>query len=87
MLNCSDSDYFRIKSAFPVDFLQDSTLSTKELSKELWSGLKGKIDGVKYRKILQENLLSCVRKLKLGWKFTFQHDDDPKHTDKLHWSD
>ena len=38
-------------------------------------------------KILEENLLPSARKLKLGWKFTFQHDNDPKHTAKaiLEW--
>ena len=31
--------------------------------------------------------LPPARKLKLGWKFTFQHDNDPKHTTKatLEW--
>ena len=40
------------------------------------------MDGAKYRKILQEDLLPSARKLKLGRKFTFQHDNDPKHTAK-----
>ena len=31
--------------------------------------------------ILEENLPSA-RKVKLGWKFTFQHDNDLKHTAK-----
>ena len=35
------------------------------------SGLEGKINWAKYRKILEENLLPSARKLKLGWKFTF----------------
>ena len=45
------------------------------------------MDGVKYRKIQEENLISSARKLKLVWKFTFQHDNDPKHTAKaiLEW--
>ena len=43
---------------------------------------KREIDGEKYRKIQEENLLSSARKLKLGRKFTFQHDNDPKHTAK-----
>ena len=25
-------------------------------------------------------MLPSARKLKLGWKLTFQHDNDPKHT-------
>ncbi|MBN3271183.1 B4GT1 galactosyltransferase, partial [Polyodon spathula] len=35
----------------------------------------------------EENLLPSARKLKLGRKFTFQHDNDPKHTAKatLDW--
>ena len=40
--------------------------------------IEGKMDGAKYRKILEENLLTSERKLKLGWKFTFQHDNDLK---------
>ena len=32
------------------------------------------------KKFLEESLLLSVRKLKLGRKFTFQHDNDPKHT-------
>ena len=49
--------------------------------------IKGKMDGAKYRRILEENLLHSARKLKLGWKFTFQHDNDLKHTAKaiLEW--
>ena len=42
--------------------------------------IEGEKDGAKYRKIPEENLLPSARKLKLGWKFTFQHDNDPKHT-------
>ena len=47
---------------------------------------EGKMDGAKYRKILEENLLPSARNLKLGWKFTFQHND-PLHTAKatLEW--
>ena len=56
-----------------------------------WTGavvrIEGKMDGGKYRKILEEILLPSTRKLKLGQKFTFQHDNDPKHTAKatLEW--
>ena len=41
------------------------------------------MDGAKHRKILEENLLPSARKLKLGQKFTFQHDNDLKHTAKV----
>ena len=49
--------------------------------------IEGKMDGPKYRKILEENLLPSARKLKLGRKFTSQHDNDPEHTVKatLEW--
>ena len=49
--------------------------------------IKGKVDGVKYRKILEENLLPSARKLKLRRKFIFQHDHYLKHTVKptLEW--
>ena len=45
------------------------------------------MDEIKYRKILKENLLPSERKLKLWRKFTFQHDNDLKHTTKatLEW--
>ena len=36
------------------------------------------MDEAKYREILQENLLQSAKKLKLGRKFTFQQDNDPK---------
>ncbi|MBN3279959.1 TCB1 transposase, partial [Polyodon spathula] len=49
--------------------------------------IEGRMDGAKYRKILQENLLQSAKKLKLGRKFTFQQDNDPKHKAKatLEW--
>ena len=37
----------------------------------------------KIQKFREENLLPFVRKLKLGRKFTFQSDNDPKHTAKV----
>ena len=45
------------------------------------------MDEAKYREIPEENLLPSVRKLKLGRKFTFQCDNDLKHTAKatLEW--
>ena len=49
--------------------------------------IEGKMDGAKYRKIREKNLLPSARKKKLGWEFTFQHDNDPNHTAKatLEW--
>ena len=49
--------------------------------------IEEKKDGAKYRKIQKENLLPSARKLKLGRKFTFEHDNDPNHTAKatLEW--
>ena len=49
---------------------------------EALARIEGKMDGAKYRKILEENLLASARKLKLEWKFTFQHHNDLKHTAK-----
>ena len=34
--------------------------------------IEGRMDGAKYREILQENLLQSAKKLKIGRKFTFQ---------------
>ncbi len=34
-------------------------------------------------KFLEENLLPCTRKLSMVRWFTFQHDNDSKHTAKL----
>ena len=36
----------------------------------------------KYREILDENLFQSTQYLRLGRRFTFQQDHDPKHTDK-----
>ena len=35
----------------------------------------------------EENMLPSARKRKFGWKFTFQYDNDTKHTAKatLEW--
>ena len=46
-----------------------------------------KIDGNmregKYVDILKQHLKTSVRKLKLGCKWVFQMDNDPKHTSKV----
>uniref|UniRef100_A0A803JX28 Tc1-like transposase DDE domain-containing protein n=1 Tax=Xenopus tropicalis TaxID=8364 RepID=A0A803JX28_XENTR len=39
----------------------------------------GKMDGAKYRAILEESLLESAKDLRLGRIFTFQQDNDPKH--------
>ena len=45
------------------------------------------MDGAKYRRILNENLLKSAMNLKLGRRFTFQQENDPKHKAKaqLKW--
>jgi hypothetical protein len=49
--------------------------------------IEGMTDGAKYREILEGNLFQSSRDLRLGRRFTFQQDDDPKHTakSKLEW--
>ena len=46
------------------------------------------MDGAKYREILEGNLFQSLRDLRLGRRFTFEQDNDPKHTAKatLEWS-
>ena len=44
--------------------------------------VEGKMDSIKYQEILGENVTPSVRKLKLGCHWTFQQDNDPKHTSK-----
>ena len=45
------------------------------------------MDGAEYRNILEQNLYHSVCDLRLGRRFTFQQDNDPKHTAKatLEW--
>ena len=45
------------------------------------------MNGAKYRKILDENLLQSAKDLQLRQRFTFQQDNGPKHTVKatLEW--
>ncbi|KAL0147737.1 hypothetical protein M9458_056976, partial [Cirrhinus mrigala] len=45
--------------------------------------IEGKMNAAKYRDILDENLLQSARDLRLGQRFTFQQDNDPKHTAKI----
>src|SRR4029434_9675996 len=44
--------------------------------------IHGIIDSIKYQQILNENLTALSRKLKMGRVWTFQQDNDPKHTSK-----
>ena len=44
--------------------------------------IKGKMNGVKYREVLDENLLQSARDLRLWRRFTFLQANDPKHTAK-----
>uniref|UniRef100_A0AAZ3S626 Transposase n=2 Tax=Oncorhynchus tshawytscha TaxID=74940 RepID=A0AAZ3S626_ONCTS len=44
--------------------------------------IEGKMNGAKYREILDENLLQSSQDLRLGRRFTFQQDNDPTHTAK-----
>ena len=43
--------------------------------------------GAEYREILEGNLFQSSRDVRLGRRFTFQQDNDPKHTAKatLEW--
>jgi hypothetical protein len=45
--------------------------------------IEGKMNNAKYREILNENLLQSAQDLKLGRRFTFQQDNNPKHTAKI----
>ena len=51
------------------------------------TGALHKIDGImrrdNYVDILKHHLKTSVRKLKLGRKWVFQTDNDPKHTSKV----
>ncbi|KAI3366543.1 hypothetical protein L3Q82_000671 [Scortum barcoo] len=44
--------------------------------------IEGKMNAAKYRDILEENLFQSAQDLRLGRRFTFQQDNDPKHTAK-----
>ena len=42
--------------------------------------IEGMMDGAKYGEILEGNLFQSSRDLRLGQRFTFQQDNDTKHT-------
>ena len=44
--------------------------------------IEGTMDGAKYRRIIDENLLESAMNLKLGRRFPFQQDTDLKHKAK-----
>ena len=41
--------------------------------------IEGMMDGAKYREILEGNLFQSSRDVRLGRRFTFQQDNEPKH--------
>lgn len=45
--------------------------------------IEGKMNAAMYRDILDENLLQSALDLRLGRRFIFQQDNDPKHTAKI----
>ena len=44
--------------------------------------IEAKMNGANYRGIIDENLLQRAQDLRLGRRFTFQQNNDPKHTAK-----
>ena len=44
--------------------------------------IEGKMNWAKCREIFDEILLKSAQDLRRGWRFTFQQDNDPKHTAK-----
>ena len=44
--------------------------------------IKGNMNGAMYREIIDKNLLQSAQDLRLGQRFTFQQDNDPKHSAK-----
>ena len=44
--------------------------------------LEGQMNAAKNTEILEENLLQSALDLRLVRRFTFQHDNNPKHTAK-----
>uniref|UniRef100_A0AAQ4NQU8 Transposase Tc1-like domain-containing protein n=1 Tax=Gasterosteus aculeatus aculeatus TaxID=481459 RepID=A0AAQ4NQU8_GASAC len=45
--------------------------------------IEGKMNAAMYRDLLDENMLQSALDLRLGRRFIFQQDNDPKHTAKI----
>uniref|UniRef100_A0AAQ4PE92 Tc1-like transposase DDE domain-containing protein n=1 Tax=Gasterosteus aculeatus aculeatus TaxID=481459 RepID=A0AAQ4PE92_GASAC len=45
--------------------------------------IEGTINAAMYRDLLNENMLQSALDLRLGRRFIFQQDNDPKHTAKI----
>ncbi|CAJ0947968.1 unnamed protein product [Ranitomeya imitator] len=57
---------------------------TRHCSSPGWLfAIEGNMNAAKYRDILDENLFQRALVLRLGRTFTFQQDNDPKHTAKI----
>lgn len=44
--------------------------------------IERKMDGVKYKGILEQNLFQSACDLRLGWRFTFKQNNDTKRSAK-----
>ncbi|KAI4874721.1 hypothetical protein NFI96_007701 [Prochilodus magdalenae] len=44
--------------------------------------VQGTMNSLQYQEILEENVMESVTNLRLGRRWTFQQDNDPKHTSK-----
>uniref|UniRef100_A0A8C5PAN1 Tc1-like transposase DDE domain-containing protein n=1 Tax=Leptobrachium leishanense TaxID=445787 RepID=A0A8C5PAN1_9ANUR len=44
--------------------------------------VQGTMNSLQYQEILDDNVMQSVTKLRLGRRWTFQQDNDPKHTSK-----
>ena len=55
---------------------------TNPVVKHVGGSIEGKMNGAKCREILDENLLQSAQDHRLGRRFIFQQNNDPKHTAK-----
>jgi hypothetical protein len=56
--------------------------SFSEAGTEILVRIEGKLNRAKYREIFDKNLLQRAQDHRLGRRFTFQQDNNPKHTAK-----